>query len=74
MTLGTVLLRDGVFSCASLGLTIRILGRQSHAAYPEQGRNPGERHPGLHTDSYEFPDALIEPAVSVLKAIVGLNC
>lgn len=31
-------------------------------------------HPGLHTDSYEFPDALIEPAVSVLKAIVGLNC
>ena len=35
--LGTVLLRDGVFSCASLGLTIRILGRQSHAAYPEPG-------------------------------------
>lgn len=38
------------------------------------GIGAGERHPGLHTDSYEFPDALIEPAVSVLKAIVGLNC
>lgn len=40
--LGTVLLRKGVFACASLGLTIRVAGAQSHAAYPEQGRNPGQ--------------------------------
>lgn len=38
--LGTVLLRPGTFACASLGLSIEIAGQQSHAAYPEQGKNP----------------------------------
>ena len=39
--LGQVLLRDGVFACASKGMTIHLTGRQSHAAYPEQGAGPG---------------------------------
>lgn len=39
--LGQVLLRGGVFACASKGMTIHIVGRQSHAAYPEQGAGPG---------------------------------
>lgn len=38
--LGTVLLRPGTFACASLGLILEIAGEQSHAAYPEQGKNP----------------------------------
>lgn len=38
--LGTVLLRPGTFACASLGLAITLEGQQSHAAYPEQGKNP----------------------------------
>lgn len=38
--LGTVLLRPGTFACASLGLEVDIVGQQSHAAYPEQGKNP----------------------------------
>lgn len=38
--LGTVLLRPGTFACASLGLILEIAGQQSHAAYPEQGKNP----------------------------------
>ena len=37
---GTVLLRPGTFACASLGLAIEVEGQQSHAAYPEQGKNP----------------------------------
>lgn len=39
-TLGTVLLRKGTFACASKGMTIRLVGKPSHAAYPELGINP----------------------------------
>lgn len=39
--LGEVLLRKGTFADASLGLTITMRGKQSHAACPEQGLNPG---------------------------------
>lgn len=36
----TPLLIRGVFACASRGLTLNFAGRQSHAAYPEDGINP----------------------------------
>lgn len=39
--LGEVLLRRQVFACASKGLVLNLHGKQSHAAYPEQGINPG---------------------------------
>lgn len=38
---GAVLLRRGVFACASRGMTMTLTGAPAHAAYPEQGRNPG---------------------------------
>lgn len=38
---GAVLLRRGVFACASRGMTIVMTGAPAHAAYPEHGRNPG---------------------------------
>lgn len=38
--LGTVLLREQTFACASKGMTIRLTGKPSHAAYPELGINP----------------------------------
>ena len=38
---GTVLLKKGTFACGSTGLKIRMQGTPSHAAYPENGRNPG---------------------------------
>jgi metal-dependent amidase/aminoacylase/carboxypeptidase family protein len=38
--LGRVLLRPGVFACASTGLAIRLTGTTSHAAHPEQARCP----------------------------------
>ena len=37
---GAVLFRDDVFACASRGLILTFSGVQSHAAYPENGRNP----------------------------------
>ena len=37
---GAILLRDDVFACASRGLILSFTGVQSHAAYPENGKNP----------------------------------
>lgn len=37
---GCVLLRTGTFACSSRGMTVRFVGRPSHAAYPEAGINP----------------------------------
>lgn len=38
---GAVLLRRGVFACASRGMVLTFTGEPAHAAYPEYGRNPG---------------------------------
>lgn len=38
---GTVLLRPDTFACASMGLTLTFSGMPTHAAYPENGINPG---------------------------------
>ena len=37
---GAVLLLKDTFACASMGLILSFEGSQSHAAYPENGRNP----------------------------------
>lgn len=38
----TVLLRDGLYCCASKGMTITMVGSPAHASQPEQGKNPAE--------------------------------
>ncbi len=35
-----ILLKKGVFAMSSMGMTIKLEGRQCHAAYPEKGINP----------------------------------
>ena len=37
---GTVILIQNTFACASCGLELTFKGAQSHAAYPEEGKNP----------------------------------
>ena len=37
---GTVLLAKGTFACASCGMEIKLKGAPTHAAYPENGKNP----------------------------------
>jgi amidohydrolase len=37
---GQILVRPGPFAAGSAGLTVRLEGRTSHAAYPEQGLSP----------------------------------
>ena len=38
--LGEVYVRAGTFACASLGLTLSLHGKATHAAYPENGISP----------------------------------
>ncbi len=38
--LGHVLMKDGPFACASMGLSLGFSGRPAHAAHPEQALNP----------------------------------
>ena len=42
LPLHQVLVRDHTFAAASAGLKVRYVGRESHAAEPEKGLNPGE--------------------------------
>ena len=37
---GVVFTRPGTFACASRGVTLRFSGAPTHAAYPENGKNP----------------------------------
>ncbi|MCB2298765.1 M20 metallopeptidase family protein [Clostridium tagluense] len=37
---GTILYKRDVFACASKGIIITLMGKPSHAAYPEYGINP----------------------------------
>ena len=39
---GVIVSRPGTFACASRGFIAKVTGSQSHAAYPEQGRNPAQ--------------------------------
>jgi len=39
-SLGSVVLKKGTFAAASVGVAITMVGRQTHAAHPEEGINP----------------------------------
>lgn len=47
---GTVIMRDGVFACASVGVESSLKGKSSHAAYPEKGVNPSKNLTELMTN------------------------
>ena len=51
-----VLIREGPFAVASAGLTVRLAGHTSHAAYPERGRSPDRALAELTLDLINLPD------------------
>ncbi len=53
--LGHVLLRAGPFCAGSVGLVVRLRGRTSHAAYPEQGCSPAAAMSRLLTGLVSLP-------------------
>lgn len=70
--LGTVVLKKGTFACASKGVVLTFKGRQSHAAYPEQGINPAWI---LGELIVKIPELLASPGFSgmVLATIIEVK-
>ncbi len=54
---GRVLVRSGVFACASVGVRILLRGSSSHAAHPEEARSPGELTAHLIGELPRLPSA-----------------
>lgn len=65
-----VLLLENTFACASTGLEICFEGKESHAAYPEQGMNPGT----VIADTIRKMDELIQKPHRgiVLGTVIGI--
>ncbi|MGM9528944.1 MAG: M20 family metallopeptidase [Phascolarctobacterium sp.] len=66
-----VLLAEGTFACASTGMEITLVGTPTHAAYPEQGKNPVQ----LMAELITFLQQLIaEPHRGiVLGTVIGVE-
>jgi amidohydrolase len=67
--LGAVVLRPGAFALASRGMIVRLQGRTSHAAYPEQGRSPARAAAEITRAVEELPgevDGLGEHALATI--------
>ncbi|MBO6061483.1 MAG: M20/M25/M40 family metallo-hydrolase, partial [Clostridia bacterium] len=70
----SVLLRPGVFACASCGLELRLTGRPTHAAYPENGVDPTEALARLALEIPEKAKSLSEEyGCMTLATVVGLR-
>lgn len=53
--LGEIIVRNGTFSCASRGMSIRLTGRTAHAAQPETGLSPAKAMCQLIAELSELP-------------------
>jgi amidohydrolase len=68
--LGQVMLRAGPLCAGSVGLVIRLEGRTSHAAYPEQGHSPAAALSRLLTELVALPVALERDDALALVTVV----
>jgi len=72
--LGSVVIGEKSFAAASKGIVVKLIGRNSHAAYPEQGVNPSlavaEIVQGLNalSESKEFSDFVL---ITIIHIRVG---
>lgn len=66
-----VILRENTFACASTGMEISIEGAPSHAAYPEQGKNPANIIANLIL--YMHKQIEKEHKGIVLGTVIGIN-
>lgn len=73
--LGRVVLRAGIFACASRGLSIELAGATAHAAEPQRGRSPAlavSQIVAAWTGARQLFTALDESAqATVIHAAVG---
>lgn len=72
LPLGEVFTRPGPFNCASRGMIIRLSGKTSHAAHPEDGVSPAPALAELMAHLPELPKAFDESTwVTLVHARMG---
>ena len=68
----SVIVRDGVSQCASMGLTVRFLGIRSHASEPEHGISPAPAVARLALDMQKYSRPAGDPRGLMLCTIVHM--
>ena len=72
--MGTLLIREGCFACASEGLIVDVAGRPAHAAYPDTGANPASLLCGLTLEVPRMIGKILQGGDRLLMStVVGLN-
>lgn len=69
--LGRVLVREGVFSQASVGFIVEFQGRTSHSSYPEHGVNPSRAVTELVTAVNGFGESLADRTAAPVLGTVS---
>jgi amidohydrolase len=70
---GAILLREGPFAAASVGMEVKLYGKTSHAGEPEKGINPARAVAEVITGIMELPDQKHLFREMVLATIVHVN-
>ncbi|WP_319554232.1 amidohydrolase [Vibrio sp.] len=72
LPLGHVAVKSGPFNCASRGMIIRLQGKTSHAAHPENGVSPALAMCNIISQLNTLPESLNERCwVTVIHAKLG---
>lgn len=70
-----VIVKDGVFACASAGIAVRFTGSSTHSSYPEHGRSPALAVARLIESLPRLADTKADPEnltlVTVTQATLG---
>ena len=69
--MGQVVLREGVFCCASRGLSIQLNGKTAHAAQPETGVSPAQAMCRIIELLSHLPAELSDPNELAFATVVG---
>ncbi|NNF98555.1 MAG: amidohydrolase [Desulfobacteraceae bacterium] len=69
--LGQVVIRAGVFNCASRGMTVSLSGRTAHAAQPETGRSPAATMCHFINQLSALPPEIVAGNETAFATIVG---
>ncbi len=67
-----ILIKNGAFSAASMGMVIKLHGRNSHSAHPEAGNSPAEAMCKIIVALEKLPDAMKKfTLITVIHAELG---
>lgn len=72
-SIGSIILRDNVFAAASCGVKIKLIGKTSHAAHPENGNSPLTAMILIMEALSKLPQDLINPEDGAMITIIHVR-